>query len=191
MDPGSRGVAFLRAINVGGNHVVKMDRLKKLFEHAGFTGVETYIASGNVVFDLSSAANIGTVERTIEVMLLDALGYEVATFVRTGGELRAAAQHEPFAPAALKASLRLNVAFVKQPLDAKAAKAIKGLASASEDFHVRGREIYWLSRVMQSESKVSNAVFEKTLAQPSTVRGLSTIRKMAEKYGASPKRLFK
>jgi uncharacterized protein (DUF1697 family) len=97
MAPGSRGVAFLRAINVGGSHVVKMDRLKKLFEHAGFTGVDTYIASGNVVFDLSPSAKGATVERAIEAMLLDALGYEVATFVRTGRELRAAAEHEPFA----------------------------------------------------------------------------------------------
>ena len=184
MARGSRGIAFLRAINVGGAHVVKMDRLKKIFEGAGFTGVETYIASGNVVFDLSPATKGATVERSIETILLDALGYEVAAFVRTGRELQAAAEHEPFAASALKASLRLNVAFVKQPLDAKAVKAIKGLASAVEDFDVRGREIYWLSRVMQSESKISNAMFEKTLGQPSTVRGVSTVRKMAEKYGA-------
>jgi uncharacterized protein (DUF1697 family) len=184
MARGNRGVAFLRAINVGGSHVVKMDRLKKLFEQAGFTGVETFIASGNVVFDLSPSTQAAAVERTIEAMLLDTLGYEVATFVRTDRELRAAAEHEPFAPAALKASLRFNVALVKKPLDARAAKSMTGLATAAEDFHIRGREIYWLSRVMQSESKISNAVLEKTLGQPSTVRGISTIRKMAEKYGS-------
>lgn len=183
MAPGSRGVAFLRAINVGGNHVVKMDRLKKLFEQAGFTGVETYIASGNVAFDLSRTAKGATVERTIETMLRDALGFEVAAFVRTGTELLAAAEHEPFSTAALKASLRVNLAFVKQPLDAKAVASIEALATGIEDFDIRGREIYWLSRVAQSESKVSNAVFEKTLRQPSTIRGMSTIRKMAEKYG--------
>jgi uncharacterized protein (DUF1697 family) len=184
MAPGKRGIAFLRAINVGGSHVVKMDRLKKLFEQAGFTGVETFIASGNVVFDLSPTVKGATVERAIETMLLDALGYEVAAFVRTDRELRAAAEHEPFVPAALNASLRFNVAFVKQPLDARAVKSINALATAVEDFHVRGREVYWLSRVMQGASKISNAVFEKTLRQPSTVRGISTIRKIAEKYGS-------
>ena len=178
-----RAVALLRAINVGG-HVVKMDRLKKLFHEAGFTGVETFIASGNVIFDVSPSAKVAVLEQTIETMLEDALGYEVATFIRTGAELTAAAEHEPFAPKAMKASLRFNVAFVKQPLDAGAAKSIKALATAVEDFHVRGREIYWLSRVMQSDSKISNAVFEKTIRQRSTVRGISTVRKMAEKYGA-------
>jgi uncharacterized protein (DUF1697 family) len=178
-----KAVALLRAINVGG-HVVKMDRLKKLFQQAGFTGVETFIASGNVIFDVSPSAKTAALERTIEAMLKDSLGYEVATFIRTAAELSAAAEHEPFVPKALKASLRFNVAFVKQPLDAAAVKSIDALATALEHFHVRGREIYWLSRVMQSDSKISNVVFEKTLRQPSTVRGISTVRKMAEKYGS-------
>jgi len=178
-----KGIAFLRAINVGG-HVVKMDRLKKLFQQAGFTGVETFIASGNVIFELAPGTKTAAVERSIETMLLNALGYEVATFIRSDRELRAAVEHEPFDPGALKRALRFNVAFLKQPPDTSAVKAIKALATSLEDFHVRGREIYWLSRVPQSESKVSNAVFEKTLRQPSTVRGISTVRKMAEKYGS-------
>ena len=45
-----RYVAFLRAINVGG-HVVKMERLRALFEDLGFAKVETLIASGNVIFE--------------------------------------------------------------------------------------------------------------------------------------------
>ncbi len=46
-------VALLRAINVGG-HTVKMDHLRRLFEALGFTNVETFIASGNVIFDSTS-----------------------------------------------------------------------------------------------------------------------------------------
>ena len=45
-----RYIAFLRAINVGG-HNVKMDELKAIFETIGFGNVETFIASGNVIFD--------------------------------------------------------------------------------------------------------------------------------------------
>ncbi|HXW01123.1 MAG TPA: DUF1697 domain-containing protein, partial [Anaerolineae bacterium] len=43
-------IAFLRAINVGG-HTVKMDYLRRLFEEMGFSKVETFIASGNVIFE--------------------------------------------------------------------------------------------------------------------------------------------
>jgi uncharacterized protein (DUF1697 family) len=180
---GMRGIAFLRAINVGGR-VVKMDRLRKLFEGEGFTNVETFIASGNVVFDLAAGKKAASLERTIEAMLRDALGYDVPTFVRTGAELRAVAGHEPFSAAALKRSVAFNVAFLRQPPDAKAAAAIKRLQTAAHDLHIRGRELYWLSTERQGESKISNAVFEKTLGQASTMRGIATIRKMAEKFGA-------
>jgi uncharacterized protein (DUF1697 family) len=176
-----RYIAFLRAINVGG-HVVKMDRLRKLFEGEGFTSVETFIASGNVVFD--GAGRADALERAIGTLLKDALGYEVATFVRTGAELRALAAHEPFSPAAIARALAFNVAFLSKPLDGTGKKALMALRSRDDDFDVHGREIFWLSRLRQSESVVSNAVFEKALGQRSTVRGISTVRKMAEKYGA-------
>jgi uncharacterized protein (DUF1697 family) len=176
-----RYVAFLRAINVGGR-VVKMDRLKTLFEDAGFTNVETFIASGNVIFDAGSRKS-SAVERALETILKDALGYDVATFVRTCAEVQAIAAHKPFTTAAIDGSLAFNVALVCNPLDARAKKSLMALTTELDDFHVNGREIYWLSRARQSESKISNAVFEKTLGCRSTVRGINTIRKMAEKYG--------
>ena len=76
------------------------------------------------------------------------------------------------------------MAFLAGPLDAKGKKALMALKTRDDDFDVHGREIFWLSRVRQSESMISNAVFEKTLGQRSTVRGISTVRKMAEKYGS-------
>jgi uncharacterized protein (DUF1697 family) len=179
----ARGIAFLRAINVGG-HIVKMDRLRAIFTEEGFSNVETFIASGNVIFDVASGKKTASLERVIEAMLRKALGYEVATFVRTGAELRAAAEHQPFTAAALKKSVAFNVAFLRQTPDVKAAAAIKALKTVADDFHVRGRELYWLSTVRQGESKISNAVFEETLGHPSTMRGIATIRKMAEKYGS-------
>jgi len=179
-----RYIAFLRAINVGGR-VVKMDRLRTLFEGEGFTNVETFIASGNVIFDgAGRPGKIDALERAIETMLKGALGYDVATFVRTGAELRALAAHDAFTPSAIDNATAFNVAFLSKPLDAKAKKALLALKSGVDDFHVNGREIFWLSRVKQSESMISNAVFEKTLGQRSTVRGIKTVRKMAEKYGS-------
>ena len=76
-------IAFLRAINVGGR-TVKMDRLRGLFEHLGYADVETFIASGNVIFQ-SPAEDTRALEQQIEAHLAASLGYEVATFVRTRG----------------------------------------------------------------------------------------------------------
>ena len=176
-----KAIAFLRAVNVGGR-VVKMDQLRKLFEAEGFTGVETFIASGNVVFDLAGGKKTAPLERAIEAMLKSALGYDVATFVRTAIELKAVAEHQPFSPAALKKALTFNVALLRTPPEAQAVKALDAARTASDTFHVRGRELYWLSTIGQGQSKMSNAVFEKKLGMQSTVRGIGTIRKIAEKW---------
>jgi uncharacterized protein (DUF1697 family) len=178
----SRHIAFLRAINVGG-HTVKMDVLRQLFEALGFSNVETFIASGNVVF-ATTAKNVRALEKKIEQQLRDALGYEVATFIRTDAELSAIAQYQPFSPALLRTAQAFNVAFLAETLDAVPQKKLMALKTDIDDFHVHGREVYWLCRRKQSESTFSNAVLEKTLGRPSTIRGVNTIQKMAARYGA-------
>jgi uncharacterized protein (DUF1697 family) len=104
-----RLVAFLRAINVGG-HVVKMDDLRGHLKALGFTGVETFIASGNVIFSSRSAAT-PALERKIEAALHDALGYEVKTFLRTDAEVAAIARYRPFKESQLRGAHALYVGF--------------------------------------------------------------------------------
>jgi len=179
----SRFIAFLRAINVGG-HTVRMDHLRQLFESLGFSGVETFIASGNVVFETTSR-NAKALERKIEKRLREALGYEVATFVRTGTELADIANYRPFRQSQLDDAVALNIAFLAEPLDNTSQKKLMALRTDIDDFHVHGREIYWLCRRKQSESTFSNAVLEKTLGRSSTLRGADTVKKIAAKYSLS------
>ena len=176
----TRYFAFLRAINVGG-HTVKMDVLRQLFESMGFANVETFIASGNVIFETKSK-NTETLEKQIETSLRKSLGYEVATFLRSDSELSAVADYQPFAPAKIESAAALNVAFLKNPLAEESIQKLTTLRTDIDDFHAHGREVYWLCRKKQSESTFSNAVFEKTLKLSSTLRGVNTIQKMAEKY---------
>jgi len=96
-------IAFLRAINVGGR-IVKMDALRKIFSDMGFTSVETFIASGNVIFEASESdlqvmvglADMTALESWIEDHLHEALGYTVKTFVRTPASLEEIAGYRPF-----------------------------------------------------------------------------------------------
>lgn len=176
----TRYIALLRAINVGG-HTVKMDALRRLFESLDFSNVETFIASGNVIFE-SSAKNTAVVEKKIETMLHEALVYEVSTFIRTSTELAEIAKYKPFKQAELDAAMALNIAFIAEPLDAKSIQKLMACKSDIDDFHVHGREIYWLCLKKQSDSKFSNAVLEKAIGRRSTLRGVSTIQKLAEKY---------
>lgn len=177
-----RTIAFLRAINVGG-HVVKMDRLREVFESLGFSNVETFIASGNVVFDTKSK-NLKALESRIEKALHDALGYEVATFLRTESELAAIAEYQPFPSSQVETAAALNVGLLAGEVDDEGRKRFLALKTDMDDFHVNGREVYWLCRTRQSESKLSNTVFEKKLGAKATFRGINTINRLAAKYCA-------
>jgi uncharacterized protein (DUF1697 family) len=175
-------VAFLRALNASGHNVVTMDYVHTVFDAEGFANVEMFMASGNVVFD-GDDEDLAGLERVIEEMLLDALGFEVPTFIRTDAEVRNIAKHKPFLPATLKTAVSMSVVLFKDALDAKATRAVMALKTSTDDFHVRGREVYWLSRRKQSESKISSAAFEAALGRPSALRGINLLKKMAMKYG--------
>ena len=173
-------IAFLRAINVGG-HTVKMDHLRQLFESLDLTNVETFIASGNVIFE-SKTANSKSLEKKIEKKLHEELGYETTTFIRTNTEVAEIEKYKPFPQSQLNAAGALNIGFLADPLDDAAKRNLMSLRTAVDDFHIHGREIYWLCKKKQSESKVSNAAIEKALKVKSTLRGVNTIKKLAEKY---------
>jgi len=173
--------AFLRAINVGG-HTVKMDHLRELFESLGFSNVETFIASGNVIFETRSK-DAGALEKLIERKLKDTFGFEVITFLRSDSELAVIANYKPFPTPQMESAAALNVAFLSAPLDDREKKLLSSLKTDIDDFHAHGREVYWLCINKQSESKFSNTVFERTLGRRATFRGINTVRKMAEKYG--------
>ena len=178
--PAIRYVAFLRAINVGG-HVVKMDALRRQFEALAFTNVETFIASGNVVFE-SPSRDREALTQAIEKRLLKAFGYEVHTFIRTCDEVAAIAGYEPFSRKAVERCGAFVVGFVTAPMSPALTKKLMTLKTDVDDFHVNGREVYWLCGSKQSASTFSNAVFEKTLGVRATFRGLNTVRRMAARY---------
>ncbi len=175
-----RYAAFLRAVNVGGHGVVKKEALRRAFEAAGCTDVETFLASGNVVF--SSKGGTG-LDAKIASVLEKALGYEVATFVRTIDEVVAAAGHEPFPkrdPARFPTYL---VGFLSKTLDAGGVERLSALESPGDRFHVRGRDFWWLSKYHQARPAITPRQLEKALGEPTTLRNVNTIRRMAERYG--------
>src|SRR4051812_37196638 len=112
--PMTRYVAFLRAINVGG-HTVKMAALRELFEVLDLEQVETFIASGNVIFS-STVSDAAALEQQIEAHLRQSLGYPVATFLRSTVELASIAAHSPFQAAEHAAGNTLYIAFLKNLL---------------------------------------------------------------------------
>lgn len=177
--PMPRTIALLRAINVGG-HTVTMATLKSLFEALGLRSVETFIASGNVIFDTDRSPD-AALEAVIADHLAAHLGFPVATFLRTDAELAAVAACRPFDAPAMAAAAAFNVGFVSSPLAPDEVAALASFRTDIDDFATAGREVYWLCRRKQSESTFSNAAFERALRRQATFRSLNTVARLAAK----------
>ena len=173
----TRYVAFLRAINVGG-HTVKMDRLRGSFESLGFANVETFIASGNVIFE-TNEKNAAGLERKIAAHLEAEFGYGVETFVRTVQETAEIEKRCPFVPK--KKDDSVYVAFLHEPLNAGGSSTLAGAKNKMNDFAAIGSEIYWL-RLNRDDSIFLKSSLEKILRVSTTVRNMTSIHKLVEKY---------
>ncbi|MDQ6830047.1 MAG: DUF1697 domain-containing protein [Gemmatimonadota bacterium] len=179
----TRYIAFLRAINVGGR-VVKMDRLREIFEARKLRNVETFIASGNVIFD-ARGTDAAEVEQEIERHLKKTLGYEVATFLRTPAELAAIAIHPAYgASESMPAEHSLLVGFMRSALNAEAHARLAACTSDVDEFRAHDRQTYWLCRTRLAETKVSGPRLEKALGSPVTFRNINTVRRLVAKYAA-------
>jgi len=161
-------IAFLRAINVGG-HNVKMEHLKSLISGYGLSGVETFIASGNVIVD-GGRHRPTNVETLLETRLEADLGYPVGTFVRTNREVADSVAAQPFSAA----PGRYYLTFLKSP-------------PSADDFAVIGREVHWLVRD-GFESRLTGSQPEWAALGPGTTRNVTTVRRLAAKYPPTPNR---
>lgn len=99
-----RGYAvLLRGINVGRAKALAMDDLRDVLTGLGYTGVRTYLRSGNAVFS-SGDGQPGALAATIEQAIADRLGMNVRCLVRTGAELRAVIGANPLRDVATNGS---------------------------------------------------------------------------------------
>ena len=158
-----------------------MPALKKLFEAMDFRNVETFIASGNVIFE-TSKRDPRKIEQLISRTLHEALGYEVHSFVRTREELAAIEAFRPFAPGKIENAVAYHIGFGTGPYQEEHKKGIARLGTSTDDLRAEGHEIYWACTTRSSDSKISGAVIERALGGRTTMRNINTVRRLLAKY---------
>jgi uncharacterized protein (DUF1697 family) len=172
-----RYVAFLRAINVG-NRRVPMGVLKQLFEDIGFAQVETFIASGNVIFSSDSPPS----ESKIATHLEKSLGYDVDTFVRTAEEVISVSKTQPFFEEGQE-NITVHIGFLHQALTPEIAERFANVSTNDDEFRIVGREYYYLCRIKVSDSKIWVHPEIKVLKLPvSTMRNRTSLQKLIDKH---------
>ena len=148
----------------------------------GFENVETFIASGNVVFE-TKTKGVDSIKKNIETELEKSLGYKVATFIRTTRELKEIAEHKPFTEFDLNDEQNsLYIGFLDNQPNKDSQKKILALSDKANEFYFNKTELYWLCRKNFSDSGITGKTLEKALGMETTIRNSTTIRKMVARF---------
>lgn len=186
----TRYVALLRAINVGGRRKVPMGELRKLISGLGWTGVRTYLQSGNVVFtvpsgDAGAEAGAGAVRERLEAAVAGHFGFDVPCLLRTGEELRAVVEACPFPTEEIDPA-KLLVLFIEESPSPDHFAGVDPAAYAPDEFRHLGRAVYcWFPDGM-GRSKLP-AALDRVRPQLTTTgrnwRTVTTLLEWAEETG--------
>jgi len=162
-----------------------MAQLKSIFEFIGLSDVETFIASGNVIFSTRSTAVPALVKKA-ETALQQELDYAVPVFIRTDAEVATMVERKytVFSAAEVDGAHSLNIGCLHAPLSAAAQKAMAGFDTACESFRTDGNEIFMLLHTSVVNSKFSITKFEKAIGASTTFRNINTMQRLAAKYPA-------
>jgi uncharacterized protein (DUF1697 family) len=169
-------VAFLRGINVGGKNITKMAALKACLENAGFDRVETFIQSGNVVFE-SGQRSAAKLTSQIDAAVDAALGLDPRVVVLSRDLLKAVLAGAPAAWRS-RTDLRMNIAFLRPPVTA--AVALKEVdVRPGVDAVAAGKGVLYMSTALRDlgKSRMSRIVM-KPVYQEMTIRTYATCQKI-------------
>ena len=155
---------MLRAVNVGGNNKLPMAELRALCEGLGLERVQTYIASGNVVF--ASERGEADLRGAIAAALAERYGKQLGLLVRSAAELAQTVADNPWPD---RPGDRVVAIFIDGPL------SLDGIAGQRDEIVMLGpRAIY-----VDYHDGMADARLRIPAAKLGTARNLNTVIKLA------------
>ncbi|WP_338814806.1 DUF1697 domain-containing protein [Bernardetia sp. Wsw4-3y2] len=177
-------ISILRGINVGGKRKILMSDLKELYQSLGFENVQTYIQSGNVIFNSSLDKNEISIQ--IEKAVFEKYGFEVPVIIRTKEELQNIQSSNPFIESKEnrnkeKIINNLHLTFLEEVPTTQNIEKTKEIEAKTDDkFEIVENNIFIFCEGKYHTSKLTNNFFEKKLKTKATTRNWKTIEKLTE-----------
>ncbi|MCU0491053.1 MAG: DUF1697 domain-containing protein [Chloroflexaceae bacterium] len=166
-------IALLRGINVGGHNKVPMAELRLLCESLGWHHVQTYIQSGNVLFQSDETAV--SLESALEAAITQRFGLAISVLVRTAAEWQALMHGNPFPAASAHEPNMVMLALSKQPPAPGAAEGLRQRATNGEHITQVGEALWIHYQQGVAGSKLSPALFDRLVGSPVTARNWRTV----------------
>ena len=174
----TRYVALLRAINVGGKNLLKMDALRNAFESAGLKNVRTFQQAGNVVFE-TAKTNPEQMASNIEKSLFQTLNFKTNVIVLSLPDLKRIIENDPF-PRIAPGDVMLCVVFLFEKPLGNFNLPINSTTDKLELIAIDKRAAYVVARRKKTGwFGFPNNFVEKQLGVTATTRQWSTIKKLA------------
>lgn len=173
-------ISLLRGINVSGQKKILMTELIALYENLGFKNVQTYIQSGNVIFNAPSNISIEKIINKIEEGIYDKFNFNVAVIIRLVDELKNIININPYLLEKHFSEEKLYVTFLSKLPDKILVGILKNIDYSPDRFIIIGNEIYLSLANGYGTTKLSNNFFENKLKQNATTRNWKTVNKLFE-----------
>ena len=162
---------MLRGINVSGQKKIRMADLKSLYELLGFGNVQTYVQSGNVIFD-SPEQDAAKLRSSIEAQIETVFGFSVPVLIRTAVDFKRIIENHPFAQ---EEEIRVLVTFLYEQPEASTWSELSNYKDHVDKFVLGKQEIFLFCPGGYGKTKLSNNFFEKKLGVIATTRNWKTI----------------
>jgi len=168
-------IALLRGINVSGQKKILMADLRGLL--SDFKNVQTYIQSGNIIFE-SRSKNISKLEQKIKVLILKKYGFEVPVIVKTIEEWEYAFNNNLFLKDEEIDTKQLYVTFLSAVPSEENIDIMNQIDYFPDTFIIQNNLIYSRYPNGAGRSKMTINVFEKKLKVSATSRNWNTVTKL-------------
>lgn len=170
-------VSLLRGVNVTGHNQIKMGALRALYESLKFTGCQTYINSGNVVF-CTRERNLTALPERIEKAIERKFGFRPNVIHRAAAELRDVVARNPFANRRDIEHSKLLVGFMAREAEADACAKLRAINAGPEEVHFTPRELYIYFPNGVGRADLSWSAIDRALKVPITGRKWNTVTKL-------------
>ena len=172
-------MAILRGINVGGKNKIRMADLVRKLEVLELKNLQTYIQSGNLIFEHENVSE-SELARQIAEAIVKEFGYRVPVIVYTVETLNEIIFKNPFVSDVSKDEKFLHVSFLAETPTQSEVDQLNEYNDLPNEFRVGYLAIYLYCPNGYSKTKLNNQFFEKKLQVTATTRNWRTTLKLAE-----------
>jgi uncharacterized protein (DUF1697 family) len=168
----TRRIALFRAVNVGGRKM-PMAELRALCSELGWSDVETFIQSGNLLFTADGSE--AEVEGMLEAAVKQRFGFHSDVMVRTPDAWGRVLAANPFPQESEREPNRVLVGLAKQALAGDAAEVIAAKAVAGERVVAAGDALWFHYPAGAGGTKLTPALIDRAAGSPVTARNWRTM----------------